>query len=116
MVMARYITNPFGIGIVKKEGNILELKNFQEKPELPLIEDHYANTGMILFLPDAMKEFKNVPLDKLTHPEHEIIPKLTKQNKVAVFIVDRWISVNYVSDYDNVLKMGPDKLLQFLNV
>jgi NDP-sugar pyrophosphorylase family protein len=116
MVMAKYITNPFGVGIVKKEGDIIELKHFQEKPELPLIENHYANTGMILFLPEAMREFKNVPLDKLTHPEHEIIPKLAKQNKVAVFLVDRWISVNYVSDYENVSKMGKEKLLKFLNV
>jgi NDP-sugar pyrophosphorylase family protein len=116
MVMAKYITNPFGVGIVKKEGNIIELKHFQEKPELPLIENHYANTGMILFLPEAMKEFKSVPLDKLTHPEHEIIPRLAKQNKIAVFLVDRWISVNYVSDYENVSKMGKEKLLKFLNV
>jgi NDP-sugar pyrophosphorylase family protein len=116
MVMAKYITNPFGVGIVKKEGNIIELKHFQEKPELPLIENHYANTGMILFLPEAMREFKSVPLDKLTHPEHEIVPRLAKQNKVAVFLVDRWISVNYVSDYENVSRMGKDKLLKFLNV
>jgi NDP-sugar pyrophosphorylase family protein len=116
MVMARYITNPFGVGLAKKVGDIIELKQFQEKPEIPLIEDHYANTGMILFLPEAMKEFKNVPLDRLTHPEHEIIPKLAKQNKVAVFLVDRWISVNYTSDYENVLKMGKDKLIEFLDV
>lgn len=116
MVMAKNITNPFGVGVAKKEEGILELKNFQEKPELPLIEGHYANTGMVLFLPDAMREFKNVPLDKLTHPEHEIIPRLTRENKVAVFLVDRWISVNYASDYENVLKMGKDKLLEFLNV
>jgi NDP-sugar pyrophosphorylase family protein len=116
MVMARYITNPFGVGIAKKAGDIIELKYFQEKPEIPLIENHYANTGMILFLPEAMKEFKKVPLDKLTHPEHEIVPRLAKQDKVAVFLVDRWISVNYASDYDNVCKMGKDKLLEFLNV
>jgi NDP-sugar pyrophosphorylase family protein len=116
MVMARYITNPFGVGIAKKEGDIIELKHFQEKPEIPLIENHYANTGMILFLPEAMKEFKKVPLDRLTHPEHEIVPRLAKQNKVAVFLVERWISVNYASDYENVLKMGKDKLLEFLGV
>ena len=116
MVMARYITNPFGVGIVKKEGDIIELKHFQEKPELPLIENHYASTGTILFLPEAMKEFKKVPLDKLTHPEHEIVPRLAKQNKVAVFLVDRWISVNYASDYENVSKMGKEKLLKFLDV
>jgi len=115
MVMAKYALNPFGIGVAKNVGNILELKHFKEKPELPFIEDHFANTGMMLFLPDAMKEFKNVPLDKLTHPEHEIVPKLTRENKVAVFLVDRWISVNYSSDYKDVVKMGPDKLLEFLN-
>jgi len=116
IVMAKYTVSPFGVGIAKKSGDILELKHFKEKPELPLVEDHYANTGMILFLPDAMKEFKNTPLDRLTHPEHEIIPKLAKENKVAVFLVDRWISVNYASDYDNILKMGADKLLKFINV
>ena len=62
-----------------------------------------------------MKEFKNVSLEKLTHPEHEIIPKLTKENKVAVFLVDRWISVNYSSDYKDILKIGQEKLLEFLN-
>jgi len=116
MVMAKCTVNPFGIGIAKESGGIIELKQFQEKPELPLIDNHYANTGMILFLPEAMKEFKNVPLDKITHPEHEIVPRLAKQNKVAVFLVDRWISVNYSSDYENILKMGADKLLEFLNV
>lgn len=115
MVMARYTVNPFGVGMAKREGEILELKQFKEKPELSLIEDHYANTGMILFLPEAMEEFKKVPLDRPTHPEHEIIPKLAKEGKVAVFLVDRWISVNYTSDYKNVLQMGKDKLLEFLN-
>jgi len=116
IVMAKYTLNPFGVGIVKKAGEMFELEYFKEKPELPLIDNHYANTGMMLFLPDAMKEFKKVPLDKPTHPEHEIVPKLAKQNKVAVFLVDRWISVNYQSDYENVLKMGANKLLEFLNV
>jgi len=116
IVMAKYTLNPFGVGIVEKAGDMLELRHFKEKPELPLIDNHFANTGMMLFLPEAMKEFKNVPLDKPTHPEHEIVPKLAKQNKVAVFLVDRWISVNYASDYESVLKMGADKLLEFLNV
>lgn len=116
MVMAKYAVNPFGVGIARYSDGIIELKHFQEKPELPLIDDHYANTGIILFLPEAMEEFRNVPLDRLTHPEHEIVPKLAKQNKVAVFLVDRWISVNYASDYENILKMGKDKLLEFLKV
>jgi len=116
MVMARYTVNPFGIGIAKIEGGILELKHFKEKPELPLIENHYANTGMMLFLPEAMEEFKKVSLDKPTNPEHEIVPKLAKEGKVAVFLIDRWISVNYVSDYNNVLQMGKEKILEFLNV
>jgi hypothetical protein len=54
-------------------------------------------------------------LDKITHPEQEIVPKLVNENKVAVFLVDRWISVNYASDYKDVLKIGQDKLLEFLN-
>jgi NDP-sugar pyrophosphorylase family protein len=116
MVMSKNIVNPFGIGVTKKIGDIIELKQFQEKPELPLIENHFANTGMMLFLPEAMKEFKKVPLDKPTHPEHEIIPKLVKQNKVAVFLVERWISVNYASDYKDVLKIDANKLLEFLKV
>jgi NDP-sugar pyrophosphorylase family protein len=116
MVMARCTVNPFGVGIARKVGDILELEHFKEKPELPLIDNHFANTGMMLFLPDAMKEFKNVPLDRPTNPEHDIVPKLAKQKKVAVFLVDRWISVNYASDYKNILEMGSDKLLEFLNV
>jgi len=116
MVMAKYTVNPFGVGIARKAGEMLELEHFKEKPELPLIDNHYANTGMMFLLPEAMKEFKKVPLDKLTNPEHEIVPKLAQQRKVAVFLVDRWISVNYVSDYKNILEMGSDKLLNFLNV
>jgi len=116
MVMARHTVNPFGIGVTKKAGDIIELKYFKEKPDLPLIDNHFANTGIMLFLPEAMKEFKNVPLDRLSHPEHEIVPRLVKHNKVAVFLVDRWISVNYVSDYKNILKMGKEKLLGFLKV
>ncbi|NIO44890.1 MAG: hypothetical protein GTN36_05055 [Candidatus Aenigmarchaeota archaeon] len=117
MVMAKRTINPFGVGETKKTGNMIELKHFKEKPELPLVDDHFANTGMMLFLPEAMKEFKNVPLDKgVIHPEYEIVPTLVKQNKVAVFLVDRWISVNHVSDYKNVLRMGSEKLLEFLKV
>jgi NDP-sugar pyrophosphorylase family protein len=114
MVMAKRATNPFGIGIAKKTGPITELVEFQEKPELPFITNHYANTGMILFMPDAMKEFKNAPLDRPNHPENEIVPKLVSQNKVAVFVIDRWISVNYAADYKSVLDMGDGELARFL--
>jgi NDP-sugar pyrophosphorylase family protein len=112
--MAKKATTPFGIGIAKKAGPITELIAFQEKPELPFITNHYANTGMILFMPDAMKEFKNVPLDRVTHPENKIIPKLVNQDKVAVFVVARWLPVNYAADYRNVLDMGEAKLAKFL--
>jgi NDP-sugar pyrophosphorylase family protein len=115
MVMAKKATSPFGIGIAKKTGPIMELKDFQEKPELPFITNHYANTGMILFMPDAMKEFKNAPLDRPTHPENEIIPKLVSQNKVAIYIVERWLSINYAADYKNVLNMAHNELARFLD-
>jgi NDP-sugar pyrophosphorylase family protein len=115
MVMAKKAKSPFGIGIAKKTGFITELKDFREKPELPFIKNHYANTGMILFMPDAMKEFKNAPLDRPTNPEEEIIPKLVNQNKIAIFFVNRWLSINYVADYKNVLDMGHNKLARFLD-
>jgi NDP-sugar pyrophosphorylase family protein len=115
MVMAKKATTPFGIGIAKQTGSIIELKDFQEKPELPFIANHYANTGMILFMPEAMKEFKNVPLDRPTNPENEIIPRLVSQNKVAVFVVDRWLSVNYAADYKSVLDLGEGELARFLD-
>jgi hypothetical protein len=70
---------------------------------------------MILFMPDAMKEFKTTPLDRPTHPENEIIPKLVSQNKVAVLVVDRWLSVNYAADYKSVLGMGDGELARFLD-
>ena len=116
MVMSKSAVNPFGIGVAEDLGGVFELKHFKEKPELPFVKNHFANTGMMLFLPEVMKEFKDLPLDKLTHPEHEIIPRLTKENKVAVFLVDRWLSINYSSDYKDVLKMGPEKIMEFLNV
>jgi NDP-sugar pyrophosphorylase family protein len=116
MVMARNARNPFGIGTAKKTGRLLELEQFQEKPELPLIEKHFANTGMMLFLPDAMEEFRKVASDKPSHPEDEIIPRLVKQNKVAVFAVDRWIPVNYAADLRSVSNMDSKELLRFLNV
>jgi NDP-sugar pyrophosphorylase family protein len=114
MVMARYHINPFGIGMASDNNGVLELKHFKEKPELPLIDNHFANTGMILFMPEVMKEFRSAPLDRLTHPEHEIMPRLVKSNKVAVFLVDRWIPVNYSSEYKEVIYMGKKKLLEFL--
>ncbi len=114
MVMARRAINPFGIGVTKNKVDIVELKEFCEKPELPFTRNHFASTGMMLFLPEAMKEFNNVSLDKPTHPENDIIPKLVKKNKVAVFLVDKWISINYASDYKNVLETGADRLLEFL--
>jgi NDP-sugar pyrophosphorylase family protein len=116
MVMAKYAVNPFGIGVTEKSKGILELKLFKEKPELPLIDNHYANTGMTLFLPEAMKEFANLPLDRKIDTEDEIIPRLAKHGKVAVFLVDRWISVNYASDYKEIQKMKPEKISKFLKV
>jgi NDP-sugar pyrophosphorylase family protein len=116
MVMSKCAVNPFGIGVAESKGGILELRHFKEKPELTFIENHYANTGMFLLLPEAMKEFRNLSLDKLTHPEHEIMPRLTSENKVAVFLVDRWISVNYASDYKDVVKMGEERIKEFLKI
>jgi NDP-sugar pyrophosphorylase family protein len=116
VVMSKNTTSPFGIGVVKQIGSMWELKHFKEKPELPMIEGHYANTGMTLYLPEAMRDFKNAPLDRLTHPEEEIIPNLVKKGKVAVFLVDRWISVNHGSEYKKVREMGQEKLLEFLDV
>jgi NDP-sugar pyrophosphorylase family protein len=116
MVMARKATNPFGIGLTKKKGNLIELEGFQEKPELEFLQNHFANTGMTLFLPEAMKEFSKVPLDRPTHPENEIIPRLAVQNKVAVFVVERWFSVNYPADLKKVNSMGSEELLKFLEV
>jgi NDP-sugar pyrophosphorylase family protein len=116
MVMAKKAANPFGIGLVKKKGKIIELEGFQEKPELDFVKNHFANTGMILFLPEAMKEFENVPLDKPTHPENEIIPRLVGQNKVAVFLVERWFSINFPSDFNRAASLGSDGLLRFLEV
>lgn len=116
MVMARFHVNPFGIGVAESKGGLLELRQFKEKPEMPLIDNHYANTGMILFLPEAMKEFRHTPLDRMTHPEFEIMPRLVAANKVAVFPVDRWLPVNYSSEYKDAAAMGKKKILDYLRV
>ena len=116
IVMAKNTVNPFGIGVTKENQDIIELRYFLEKPELPLIPNHYANTGMTLYMPDAMKAFKEAPLDRKTHAEDHIIPKLVKEGKVAVYLVERWLSVNYASEYDTVNEMGKGKLLEFLGV
>ncbi|MBN2203205.1 MAG: hypothetical protein JW700_03400 [Candidatus Aenigmarchaeota archaeon] len=115
VVMARHAPNPFGIGEIQEKDGVMEILQFREKPELPFIDNHYANTGMMLFLPEAMKEFRKVPSGKLVHPEDEIIPRLVSENKVAAFPVDRWLSINYKSDYKKLLTMGSDKLLKFLS-
>lgn len=116
LVMARKTVNPFGIGITTKKMEIIELTGFLEKPELPLIPNYYANTGMALYMPEALKKFTNVPRDRKTHPEDQIIPELVKEGKVAVYLVDRWLSVNYESDYEKAQKMGKQGLLQYLNI
>ncbi len=116
LVMAKKTPNPFGIGVTTENQDVVELEYFLEKPELPLIPNHYANTGMALYLPEALKEFMKAPLDKKTHPEDEIIPRLVRDKKVAVFLVEHWISVNYESDYDAVKKMGKEKVLEYLGV
>ena len=116
IVMAKNTMNPFGIGVTKEAGDIIELEYFLEKPELPLIPNHYANTGMSLYMPEALKEFKKVPLDRKTHAEDTIIPKLVKEGKVAVFLIERWLSVNYASEYKSVNNMGKEKLLEYLGV
>jgi len=60
-----------------------------------------------------MKEFEKAPLDSPAHPENEIIPKLVSQTKAAVFVVKRWLSINYAADYKKVLAMGHAKLARF---
>ena len=114
IVMAEKTPNPFGIGVTTRLGEVIELDYFLEKPELPLIPNHYANTGMALYMPEALKEFHTAPLDRKTHPEHEIIPRLVKQRKVAVFLIEHWLSVNYASDYEAVNEMGKEKILEYL--
>ena len=116
LVMAKNTVNPFGIGVTEDNKDIIDLKYFLEKPELPLIPNHYANTGMALYMPEAMKEFKETPLDKKTHPEDHIIPKLVQDGKVAVYLVERWLSINYASDYETVQALGKEGLLKFLGV
>ena len=116
LVMAKYTVNPFGIGVTEDNKDIIELKHFLEKPELPLIPNHYANTGMALYMPEAMKAFKETPLDKKTHPEDHIIPRLVQDGKVAVYLVERWLSVNYESDYKTVKVLGKEGLLKFLGI
>ena len=71
---------------------------------------------MMLFLPSAMEQFRNVPSDKPSNPEDEIIPRLVKQNKVTVFAVERWIPINYAADLRSVSNMDSKELLRFLNV
>jgi NDP-sugar pyrophosphorylase family protein len=115
LVMAKKTPNPFGIGVTSDNQDVVELEYFLEKPELPLIPNHYANTGMSLYLPDALKEFMKAPLDKKTHAEDEIIPRLVQDRKVAVFLIEHWISVNYNSDYEAVTKMGKEKILEYLH-
>ena len=39
-----------------------------------------------------------------------------KNRKVAVFLIEHWISVNYASDYEAVNEMGKEKLLEYLGV
>lgn len=116
IVMAKNTVSPFGIGVTEENQDIIELKYFLEKPELPLIPNHYANTGMTLYMPEAMNEFKDAPLDRKTHAEDKIIPKLVHEGKVAVYLVERWLSVNYASEYDSVIEMGKKKLLDYLGV
>ncbi len=114
LVMAEQARNPFGIGIVEQVDGVIELKDFKEKPELKLIDGFLANTGMAVYMPEAMKEFLKVPLNKITNPEDEIIPKLLRENKVAVFVIERWFPVNYPADYKEILKIGPEKLFEIL--
>ncbi|MFH1473391.1 MAG: sugar phosphate nucleotidyltransferase [Candidatus Aenigmatarchaeota archaeon] len=116
MVMAKYLQSPFGVGVIENNGDIMELKQFKEKPEVALEKNHYTSTGMMMFLPGAMREFENVPLDRITHPEQHIIPKLINENKAAAFPINNWLSVNHKSDYDRIKEMGPEKLLEYLSV
>lgn len=116
MIMARQATSPFGVGVVEKSGGIVRLKDFMEKPEIPLIDNHYINTGMSLFLPEAMKEIENVSSNEFSNLEDNLIPKLVDENKVAVFLINRWISINHSSEYKKAMKMGKENILEFLNV
>jgi len=116
LVMAKKTTSPYGIGVTSGKTDVLELEYFMEKPELPLIANHYANTGMALYLPEALEWFKKAPLDQKTHPEDLIIPNLVKKGKVAIYPIERWISVNYASDYEYVKKIGKNGLIKFVDV
>jgi hypothetical protein len=90
---------------------VLKVFNFESIMEVWV--NHLAERARA---PGALKEFMKVPLDKKTHPEDEIIPRLVRDKKVAVFLIEHWISVNYSSDYDAVKKMGKEKILEYLSV
>lgn len=111
LVMTRYAMTPFGIGKINKK---FEVEAFEEKPDLPLPPSHVANSGMALYMPKAMKEFLKVPKGKVVHPEDYIIPNLIKEKKVAAFVVPRWISVNYKSDYLRIKYKKLEDIIEFL--
>lgn len=111
LIMTKYAMTPFGIGKINEE---FEVEGFEEKPELPLPPRRVANSGMALYMPEAMKEFLKVPKGKLVHPEDSVIPKLIKEKKVAAFVIPRWISVNYKSDYLRIRDKKLEDIIDFL--
>lgn len=115
-VVAKNYINPFGVGKATRFGDIYELETFLEKPELPLIDNHYAAVGMMIFMPEAMEEFRIIPKGEILNPEHVIHPKLARENKVAIYPVERWLSVNSGSEYKKIIEMGHEKLLEYLKV
>src|SRR5438445_5208579 len=91
MVMARKIANPFGVGRLENNDGISELVEFNEKPFSDLAENFAARTGLDFYLKGAIDKFTNIPLDRVTNPEQEIFPELTRERKIGVFLVDRWL-------------------------
>jgi NDP-sugar pyrophosphorylase family protein len=111
LVMAKYARSQFGIGKTNKNKELLEI---EEKPELPLPKNYLASTGMCLYTPKAMKLFKKLKTNVFCHPETTVLPKLVKERKIAVFEVEKWISVNYKDDYLRVKDVNKNKLVNFL--
>lgn len=116
MIITRKATNPFGMMLRGRRERLSNWQNPRKKTIACVHKHHFANTDMILFLPETIKEFKNVPLDGLTHPEKEIVPMPIEQNSVAALAVEKWIPFDHAENYKHVSGMDSQTLQRFLDV
>jgi len=86
-------------------------KKFVWRPEHKWEYGEGSHVGILLFEPEAIKDFKKVPVP--SDPEKTVIQNLIEREKANVFLTDSWIPIKYSSDLKAANEIDIEKFQNF---